>query len=156
MECGAESLSEALRAMKSLQKLDLHFYVVEFTKEYQDKLSAGFKGLKVLKQLSLFLKFDQVSEGDLESFSLVFKNMKALNMLQLKFADSTRFDKKIIPILYENLKRVSSLRRCYLEIHTKEALEEIEKEKFISKFGKTKVKLNYSIYKDKWPLHFHL
>ena len=153
MECGAKNLSEALREMKSLQKLDLHFSVREFTKEYQDKLSSGFKDLKMLKHLSLFLKFDKVSEEEVESFSLAFENLKALNVLQLKFADSTKFDKKIIPILYENLKRVNPLIHFYLEIHTKEKLETIEKKKFISKFGKENVKL-IGGYENKWNLSF--
>jgi len=161
MECGAESLSEALREMKSLQKLDLRFSVREFTKEYQDKLSSGFKDLKMLKHLSLFLNFKKASEEDVERFSLVFENMKALNVLQLKFArflkfgDFVGFEKKIIPILYENLKRVSSLKRFYLEIYTKEKLEAIEREKFIYKFGKKKVKL-ISGYENKWILSFYL
>jgi len=160
MECGAESLSEALREMKSLEKLDLRFSVVEFTKEYQDKLSSGFKDLKMLKYLSLFLNFKKASEEDVERFSLSFENMKALNVLKLKFAspiifkDSAKFDKKIIPVLYENLKRVGSLGHLFLEIYTNEKLEEQEKEIFISKFCDVIVDPIYAIEKDKWPLHF--
>jgi len=75
MEYGAESLSEALREMKSLRKLDLHFSVQEFTKEYQDKLSSGFKDLEMLKNLSLSFNFNKASEEDVESFPLVFKNI---------------------------------------------------------------------------------
>jgi len=154
VECGAESLSEALREMKSLQKLDLHFSVAEFTKEYQDKLSSGFKGLEMLKHLSLFLRFDKVSEKDIESFSLVFMNMKALNVLQLEFGSFNKFDKNIIHILCENLKRVSSLKHFFLKIYTNEELEEQEKKRFIFKLRNVKVNLLSNIYKGGWDLHF--
>jgi len=156
VECGAESLPKALREMKSLQKLDLHFSVVEFTKEYQDKLSSGFKDLKMLKHLSLFLEFNKVSEKDIESFSLIFMNMKALNVLQLKFRGSHKWDKKMIHILYKNLKRVSSLKHFFLEIYTNKVLKEKEKEEFISKFHDVKVELIKSSLFNKWHLHFYL
>jgi len=155
VEYGAESLSEAFREMKSLQKLDLHFSVVKFTKEYQDKLSSGFKDLKMLKHLNLFLNFKKVSEKDVENFSLVFENMKALDVLKLSFGKS-RLNKKMIRKLYENLKRVSSLKHFFLEVRFKKELKETEKKKFISKFGDVKVELKYSIYYGNGHLHFYL
>ena len=154
VEYATEILSEALEEMKSLHKLDLRFSGVEFTKKYQEKLSSGFKDLKMLKHLSLFLNFKKASEKDVENFSLVFENMKALNELHLNFGNS-RFNKKMVHNLYENLKRVSSLKHFFLEIHFKE-LKETEKEKFISKFSDVKVEFTYTTYKGKWHIHFYL
>ena len=155
VESGVESLSEALREIKSLQKLDLHFSVFEFNKQYQDKLSLGLKDLKMLKHFSLFLNFNKVSDQDIEEFSLVFENMKALNVLQLKFTGH-KFDKKIIHIFCKNLKRVASLKHFFLEICSKDGLNEIEKKKFISKFRDVRVELINRASISEWCLHFYL
>ena len=154
VECGVEILSE----IKTLQKLDLYFSLKEFNKQYFDKLSSGFKDLEMLKYLTLSFCFDKVSDQGIEDFSLVFPNMKALNVLRLKFLGH-KFDKKTIHILYENLQRVCSLKHFFLEIYTKEVLEEKEKKKFISKFGDVKVELikdTTGDYLGKWGLHFYL
>jgi len=78
-----------------------------------------------------------------------------LNELRLNFADSTKLFKNVIPTLYENVKRVASLKYFDLKIHTKELLVESEKKKFIAKFNKGKVKLINTCLNE-WNLTFYL
>jgi len=140
-EDGVGSLSEALKEIKSLEKLGLKFSGKDFKKQCYDKLSLGFNDLKKLKHLSLYFDTIDILDQDIEDFSLIFKDMKTLNDLRLMFRTSHKFDKKVLYRLYENLKEVSSLKYLYLRIHLEKALKEEEKKNFISKFGDVKVEM---------------